>query len=103
MNMNSQVEIAGVHRPLTAIEVAEDLEAGMNSYGTCSLAAGILRMQHAEIESLQMKLKAAQAALAEAIQDAREAYDKGVEDQVCRDLPDALRCALAEDYGRKHE
>ena len=46
-------EIAGVHRPLTSIEIAEDLESGLNSYGTCALAAKTIREQHAEIERLQ--------------------------------------------------
>ena len=47
------LELAGVHRPMTSVEVAEDLEAGLNSYGSCSLAAKMLRQQHAEIERLR--------------------------------------------------
>ncbi len=51
--MSERMAIAGVHRPLTPIEIAEDLESGLNSYGTCSLAARTIRQQHAELERLK--------------------------------------------------
>ena len=51
--LDDQKPIAGVHRPMTSLEVAEDLEGGLNSYGSCSLAANMLRQQHAEIERLK--------------------------------------------------
>jgi hypothetical protein len=58
MSGRTALEIAGVHRPLTAIEIADDLDAGLNSYGTCSLAARTIRQQHAEIERLTSELEA---------------------------------------------
>jgi hypothetical protein len=70
MSGRTALEIAGVHRPLTAIEIADDLDAGLNSYGTCSLAARTIRQQHAEIERLTEERVAAIAAAVDAEREA---------------------------------
>ncbi len=71
-----------------ALEIAAELD--FEDGVVCREAAAVIRAQHSEIERLTDTLTAAQAALAEAIQDARLAYDKGVMDQSVRDLPGAI-------------
>lgn len=84
----------------TAIQILVDLKR-FTGVPAIDDAASVIRTQHAEIERLSVALEAAQNALKEAIQDCREAYDKGRADQAVDDLPGELQiAAMSQDAQR---